>query len=364
MPARPEHDRHIVFLHAVLRLSDIVDLGNHEVQVMNDPLRTLAHSDAVMERTGERPHEGHDFPNAVGFPEVQHVAKESDRFRFLRHGPYDMAETLDFGVGDRERLARTPDLGREELQSGAGMWLQSTRHPPSLAEIALRGAKLFVRHIGVAKLAMKRLKLRAILQHPADALESCRLLLVQYDGAGILVVAPKHHRPVRSFANKLETDDVLIELARFLEVADVQLNVSKFVVADHLRFLSYRYRQCFVTLRDKPVLGTCFANSARYAPAGNSEDKVEKPLSALLFDRIPKHADRRDFDLADVARLHVHGRLARGTDTARRPHDQNVAGIERHAFGDQIDRLRNAKDHILGVCVLHDLSVQARLNLQ
>src|SRR3984893_5296518 len=139
MPARPEHDRNTVLLHPVLRLSDIVDLGNHEVQVMNDPLRTLAHSDAVMERTGERPHEGHDFPNAVGFPEVQHVAKESDRFRFLRHGPYDMAETLDFGVGDRERLARTRDVGREELQSGAGMWLQSTRHPPSLAEIALRG---------------------------------------------------------------------------------------------------------------------------------------------------------------------------------------------------------------------------------
>src|ERR1700736_3612200 len=99
-------------------------------------------------------------------------------------------------------------------------------------------------------------------------------------------------------------------------------------------------------------------------PPGTPRTRLKKPLSALLFDRIPKHADRRDFDLADVARLHVHGRLARGTDTARRPHDQNVAGIERHAFGDQIDRLRNAKDHVLGVRILHDLSVQARLNLQ
>src|ERR1700737_6766 len=119
MPARPEHDLHIVLLHAVLRLSDIVNLGNHEVKVKNYRLRTFAHADAMMKWTGERPHEGHDFPNAVGFPEVQHVAKESDRFRFLRHGPYDMAETLDFGVGDRERLARTRDVGREELQSGA-----------------------------------------------------------------------------------------------------------------------------------------------------------------------------------------------------------------------------------------------------
>src|SRR3984893_9255094 len=139
IPAPPEQYWRIVFLRSVLRFSDIVDLGNHEVQVMNDPLRTLAYSDAMMERTGERPHEGHDFPNAVGFPEVPHVAKERDRFRLLRNGPYDMAETLDFGVGDRERLCRTRDVGREELQSGAGMWLQSTRHPPSLAEIALRG---------------------------------------------------------------------------------------------------------------------------------------------------------------------------------------------------------------------------------
>src|SRR5258708_32234569 len=78
MPARAEHNRHIVFLHAVLRFSDIVDLVNHEVQVMNDPLWTLAYSDAVMERTGERPHESHYFSNAVGFPEVQHVTEEGD----------------------------------------------------------------------------------------------------------------------------------------------------------------------------------------------------------------------------------------------------------------------------------------------
>src|SRR5882762_571586 len=107
MPARPEHDRHIVFLHAVLRFSDIVDLGNHEVQVMKDPPRTLAYSDAVMERTGKRPHEGHYLSDAVGFPKVQHVTEVLDRFGLLRHRPYDVAETLDLGVGGRERLART-----------------------------------------------------------------------------------------------------------------------------------------------------------------------------------------------------------------------------------------------------------------
>src|SRR5882757_4134579 len=102
---------------------------------------------------------------------------------------------------------------------------------------------------------------------------------------------------------------------------------------------------------------------ATIAPRGTLR-RVEKRLTAFLFDRIPEHADRSDFDLADVAGLHEHGRLARGTDSARRPHDQNVPGIERHAFGDQADRLRNAKDHIFGVSILHDLSVQARLNLQ
>src|SRR5882762_8268551 len=230
MPARSEHDRHVVLLHPVLRLSDIVNLGNHEVQVMNNPLRTLAYSDAVMERTGKRPHEGHYLSNAVGFPEVQHVTEEGDRFGFLRHRPYDMAETLDLGVGGRERLARTWAIGREEFQSGAGMRLHGTRHPCRLAEIALRGAKLFIWHIGLAKPAMKQLELRAVLQLPADALEPCRLLLMQDDGAGILVIATKHYRPVRSLAHKLQTNDVLVELARFLEVADVQLNVSEFPI--------------------------------------------------------------------------------------------------------------------------------------
>src|SRR3984893_9668948 len=152
-----------------------------------------------------------------------------------------MAKTLDLGVGGRERLARTRTVGREEFQSGAGMRLQGASHPRSLAEIALRGATLFIWHIGLAKPAMKQLELRPVLQHPANALDSCRLLLVQDDGAGILVIAPKHHRTVRSLTHKLETNDFLVELARFLEVADVQLNVSEFPVADHLRFLLYRY---------------------------------------------------------------------------------------------------------------------------
>src|SRR5260370_38131783 len=71
MPARPEHDRHIVLLHPVLRLSDIVNLGNHEVQVMNDPLRTPAYPHAVMERTWARPHEGRYLSNARRFPEAK-----------------------------------------------------------------------------------------------------------------------------------------------------------------------------------------------------------------------------------------------------------------------------------------------------
>src|SRR5882762_3794943 len=205
---------------------------------MKDAPRTLAYSDAVMERTGERPHEGHYLSNAVGFLEIQHVTEEGDRFRFVRHRPYDMAETLDLGVGGRERLARTRAIGREEFQSGAGTRLHGTHHPCRLAEIALRGAKLFIWHIGLAKPAMKQLELRAVLQLPADALEPCRLLLMQDDGAGILVIAPEHDGPVRSLTHKLETNDVLAELARFLDIADVQFNVSEFFVADH--FVSSR----------------------------------------------------------------------------------------------------------------------------
>src|SRR5882724_6473873 len=144
--------------------------------MMNDPFRPLAYSDAVMERTGERPHEGHYFSNAVGFPEVQHVTEEGNRFGLLRHRPYDMAETLDLSVGGCERLGRTRTVGREKFQGGTGMRLQGTGDSRRLTEIALRGAKLFVWHVGVAKPAMKQLKLRRIFQHPTDALKPCRLL--------------------------------------------------------------------------------------------------------------------------------------------------------------------------------------------
>src|SRR6266404_1891434 len=162
-----------------------------------------------------------------------------------------MAETLDLSVGDRERLAGTRTVGGKEFQRGAGMRLHGTGHPPGLAEIALRRAKRFIRHVGVAKPAMKQLKLRLVLQLPADALEPRRLLLVQDDGAGILVIATKHHRPVRSLAHELETNDVLVELARLLEVADVQLDVSEFLVADHSRFLPTGTcdQVCFAKLR-------------------------------------------------------------------------------------------------------------------
>ena len=86
--------------------SDIVDLGNHEVQVMNDPLRALAYSDAVMERTGERPHEGHYLSNAVGFPEVQYVTEEAS-IRLLRHGPRHGRDAGSWW-GRREQLADGP----------------------------------------------------------------------------------------------------------------------------------------------------------------------------------------------------------------------------------------------------------------
>src|ERR1700751_5541589 len=108
-----------------------------------------------------------------------------------------MAETLDLGVGGRERLSRTRTVGREEFQSGAGMRLHGAGYPRSLAEIALRGTKLFIGHVGVAQPSMKQLKLRLVLQRPADALEACRLLLVQDDGAGILVIATKNQERKR-----------------------------------------------------------------------------------------------------------------------------------------------------------------------
>src|SRR5262245_63895206 len=65
-----------------------------------------------------------------------------------------------------------------------------------------------------------------------------------------------------------------------------------------------------------------------------------QPRSLLLVrDRIDEHADFLDVDLAGVATLHEHGRLARETDAGRRTGDDDVARLERHALGDINERL-------------------------
>src|SRR5215469_7158585 len=65
--------------------------------------------------------------------------------------------------------------------------------------------------------------------------------------------------------------------------------------------------------------------------ARSVECRAPCPISALVFDGIPQHADALDVDLADIARLHPERRFAGMPDARRRARYNHVARLQRHA---------------------------------
>src|SRR5215470_2831823 len=64
--------------------------------------------------------------------------------------------------------------------------------------------------------------------------------------------------------------------------------------------------------------------------------RVRRQPRALLLvrDWVRQHTDILNVDLAGVAALHEHGRLARETDARGRTSDDDVARLKRHALRD------------------------------
>jgi hypothetical protein len=66
--------------------------------------------------------------------------------------------------------------------------------------------------------------------------------------------------------------------------------------------------------------------------------------SIFVDDPIDEQADALDLGLADVTALHKEFWIARADAPRMCTHDQNVSGLERDRFGEDLDRGRNVED--------------------
>src|SRR5712691_12253897 len=79
------------------------------------------------------------------------------------------------------------------------------------------------------------------------------------------------------------------------------------------------------------------------------------------LDHIYQHSHLAYFDLHGIAGLHPNRGSTARADAARGAGDDDVARLERGESGNVVDEPRDAVNHLLGGGVLHDLTVEPRL---
>src|SRR5215467_8926235 len=83
-------------------------------------------------------------------------------------------------------------------------------------------------------------------------------------------------------------------------------------------------------------------------------------LSSFVFDRIPQYANSLDLDFACVAGFHPYRLgLACMTNTGRRAGENDITGLQRHAFGEINERFGKREHHVVGVVGLHGLAIES-----
>src|ERR1041385_7821072 len=71
------------------------------------------------------------------------------------------------------------------------------------------------------------------------------------------------------------------------------------------------------------------------------------------LDRIAERSDVLDVYLHPIAGLEKNGRFASDADAGRRASRDHVPRLVRNAVGDELDDLRDPKDHLARMGVLH-----------
>src|SRR5579883_3092015 len=146
MPTRPVHHRNVLRLQARQAAADIVDLGDHEVEMVETALAALGDADAVMVRVWEGAEESDRLAEAFGLGEVQHVAEEGDRLTMARCRPDDVPEPLDPGDAGLERLRARSSRQPVELHGRAGVGLDHACRTAETAGRAFLRTQRFVAH--------------------------------------------------------------------------------------------------------------------------------------------------------------------------------------------------------------------------
>src|SRR5262245_58305734 len=83
-------------------------------------------------------------------------------------------------------------------------------------------------------------------------------------------------------------------------------------------------------------------------------------VSTLRFDDLNlKNADTFNFTFHFIARLQVHRRHASEPDARRGSGADDVAGLQCQSTGQALDDRRDIKDHVTGIAVLHNLTVDS-----
>ncbi len=93
-------------------------------------------------------------------------------------------------------------------------------------------------------------------------------------------------------------------------------------------------------------------------------DQGEGTILLFAYQRIGQHSQALYFNRDRVSRLHKHRWSTDVANTRRGTRQDNVPRLERRDRRNVTDDVRNAKDHICRVAVLHHLTIQDRLDAQ
>ena len=224
MAARPVDDLDIVLLESVERPADIVDVGHHEIDMVQPVLVGPRDPQRVVEPVRETAQEGDHAVDLVGQHEAEVAHQRIPHRRQIRRGDDDMAEPGDPGEARPERVRHPFHAGEIfEQQPGAGM---AEAQAAALAQCGALGRVEPARRVAAAlQVAEGAFEIVFGFEFEADPLQAGLRRLAEQD---IVMVRPAAQRrlSVRRLG-RIEADDVRIEGEGAGEVGDVERRIAE-----------------------------------------------------------------------------------------------------------------------------------------
>ena len=222
--ARPVNDLDIVLLEPVERLADIVDVGHHEVYMVQPALVGPHDPQRVVEPVREAAQERDEAVDLVGQQETEVADQAIPHRRQIRRGHDDMAQPRDPGEARLERLRHLlhPDEILER-EPGAGM---AEAQASALAQCSALGRVDPCRSVAAPfQVAEGAFEIVFGFELEADPLQAGLRRLAEQD---IVMVRPAAQRRLRlRHLGRIEADDIGIECEGAGEVGDVERRIAE-----------------------------------------------------------------------------------------------------------------------------------------